>query len=155
MFINQDLENLLKALEEQRAKYWNISRFVAVLMWVLFDLKDAQRILEIGTSSGYSAIWLAKAVEARKGRVFTVESHQERFELASQNIQAAGLHSIITQIKGHAPEVLLQHEEIAVGNFDGVFLDATKMEYLDYLAEVSMLHWYVTFIYNILYSMLL
>ncbi len=106
----------------------------------------AENVLEIGTSVGYSALWLAKAVRKQKsemrnevrseavrnGRVFTVESHKERGDLAEENFR--GLEDVITLIRGHAPEVL--SDERLPEMFDLVFLDATKYEHSSYFEAI-------------------
>lgn len=123
----------LEALNE-RGEYWNVSRSIGVLLSTLVKILEAQTVLEIGTSTGYSGILFAEALSHTNGMLYTVESHAERFELARESFERAGLEAFVHQVKGHAPEVL---EEIAdTVLFDIAFFDATKMEYKQYLEAV-------------------
>lgn len=123
----------LEALNE-RGEYWNVSRSIGVLLSTLVKILKAQTVLEIGTSTGYSGVLFAEALSHTNGMLYTVESHAERFELARDSFERAGLDAFVHQVKGHAPEVL---EEIdAAVLFDIAFFDATKMEYQQYLEAV-------------------
>ena len=90
-------------------------------------------VLEIGTSNGYSGIWIAEALSHTGGRLYTVESHAERFQMASENFLEAGVAPWIVQVKGHAPEIFA---DFRYGPFDLIFVDATKLEYASYLEAV-------------------
>ncbi|MGL5830799.1 MAG: O-methyltransferase [Candidatus Altimarinota bacterium] len=135
----ENLENLLEEMEKQREQYWNIPREAAELIYFLGKVIKAEKILEIGTSSGYSGIWLANIVKPRDGKVYTVESHPGRFALAAENFEKAGVGELIVQVKGHAPQVLREVPEIMEGGFDLVFLDATKREHVAYFKEIAAL----------------
>lgn len=127
---------LLTKLEETSGNYWNVSREVAVLLYFHAISGNCRKILEIGTSNGYSGIWMAQALKQKgEGRLITVESHAGRFELARENFAEAGLDGYVSQIKGHAPEIF-PHPEISAGGFDLVFLDATKEEHSEFLKGV-------------------
>ncbi|PIR02951.1 MAG: hypothetical protein COV60_02945 [Candidatus Magasanikbacteria bacterium CG11_big_fil_rev_8_21_14_0_20_43_7] len=106
---------------------WHISRETADYICMLLRAYKPMRLLEIGTSTGYSAICLAEALGAWKGQLITVESNETRFHIAKTNIEASGLTNI-TQIRGHAPEILSD----IPGTFDCIFLDATKYEHTSY-----------------------
>jgi caffeoyl-CoA O-methyltransferase len=80
---------------------------------------QARRILELGTATGYSAIWLAAAAADWDGRVVTVEQDATRVQEARRNVQSAGLHERIEIVQGTAPAVL---QDIP-GPFDLVFVD--------------------------------
>lgn len=129
------VEKVLLALEEQgrHENFWNVPRSTAVLLHEMVMMSEAKNVLEIGTSNGYSGIFLADAARRVGGRLYTVESHNERFELAALNFTKAGVVDVITQVKGHAPEVLNELDGVL---FDMVFLDATKMEYTLYLEAI-------------------
>lgn len=108
---------------------WNISRETGIFLNTLARIKKPTRILEIGTSTGYSGIWLAEPLEKIQGKLLTIESHNERFATAAKHFLQAGLENVIQQIKGHAPEIFPEID----GNFDMMFFDATKEEHLSYL----------------------
>ena len=86
-----------------------------------------QRILEIGTFTGYSAICLAKGL-SEDGRLFTIEADDEITGVAGGYIRKSGLSDRITLITGDAREIIPDLDE----SFDLVYLDAEKNEYLDY-----------------------
>ena len=85
------------------------------------------RILEIGTFTGYSAICLAKGL-AENGKLITIELDDELESFAQKYFQKAGLHKQIIQLIGPAIEIIPSLNE----TFDLVFLDADKNEYVDY-----------------------
>jgi predicted O-methyltransferase YrrM len=135
---------------ESDKKYWNVPRGTAELLRALASRKDVRKILEIGTSNGYSGIFLAEALSHKKGILYTVESHRGRFDEARKNFRGAGLEKFVVQVYGHAPEVFWkgdEHGERAKNQtgrgelaeeygFDMVFMDATKMEYAQYLEDI-------------------
>ncbi|MBD3270509.1 methyltransferase, partial [Candidatus Peregrinibacteria bacterium] len=123
MFFESSLEELLKKLEEARNQFWNIDRSTALFMYSLIRASNFKNVLEIGTSNGYSGIWIAKALQITNGELVTVESNDIRYNLANENFIKANVNSLILQIKGHAPEVL---KSIESKQFDLIFVDATK-----------------------------
>jgi len=129
-------ENLLAELEAQASNYWNISRHTAEFLSILLDGLEAKRVLEIGTSNGYSGIWFASVLKKREGKLITIESHAERFKIATKNFERAGLSLNIKQVLGHAPEIFADEIEIQQGDFDFIFLDATKAEHIKYFDSV-------------------
>lgn len=136
---SEKVNRLLVDLEKSSGQFWNVPREVAQILYFLVRARLPKRILEIGTSNGYSSIWLAKGLAdnsgdfGAQGCLYTVESHQERFEMAANNFQLADLSLWIKQIKGHAPEVFVNDPEVALGDFDMYFFDATKKQHLDFL----------------------
>jgi predicted O-methyltransferase YrrM len=125
------IASVLTGLEELNGpgnRFWNVPRTTGVFLNAMVRSANAVRVLEIGTSNGYSAIWLAEALSHTGGCLYTVESHKERFAMAGENIKRAGLEKCVSQVFGHAPEILSS----IPGPFDFIFLDATKMEYQSY-----------------------
>jgi caffeoyl-CoA O-methyltransferase len=86
-----------------------------------------EKILEIGTFTGYSAICLAKGLKPG-GKLFTVELDDEMSEFSQSYFQKAGVSSKIIQLTGRAQDVVpeLDHE------FDLAFIDGDKREYTEY-----------------------
>jgi predicted O-methyltransferase YrrM len=127
------LETVIDELEvvvrETNNAFWNIPPATAALLQWLIKVHKPLRVLEIGTSNGYSALRMAQALSHTGGVLYTVESHAQRFEMAKANFEKAGVGEIVRQLKGHAPEILSSVE----GTFDMAFLDATKMEYQSYV----------------------
>src|SRR3954468_7021134 len=76
---------------DRLARWRNVEPETAELLGVLIRTKRARRVLEIGTSNGYSTIWLADAAAATGGTVLTVEIEPSRTALARENLARAGL----------------------------------------------------------------
>jgi len=97
------------------------------LLTLLSKMIRPERILEIGTFTGYSAICLAKGL-TRTGKLITIELDDELEDLAQKYFVKAGLQQEIIQLIGPALEIIRSLSE----TFDLVFLDADKREYVDY-----------------------
>jgi predicted O-methyltransferase YrrM len=89
-------------------------------------------VLEIGTSTGYSGIWIAEALSHTNGHLYTMESHKERFALGEESFKKSGLTPFITHILGHAPEKIPENI-----SFDLAFFDATKYEHISYFEKIK------------------
>ena len=104
----------------------NITRDTGEFLAVLVRATLARRVLEIGTSNGYSTLWLASAARAIGGAVTTVEQSEYKIGLASANFARSGLASSISQLHDDAGRVLAR---TAAGAFDLIFLDSERPEY--------------------------
>jgi caffeoyl-CoA O-methyltransferase len=102
-------------------------RFLEFLVYAT----GARRVLELGTYSGYSAISMAAALPA-EGRIDTCEVDEHHAELARRDNEEAGLSDRITVHLGPALETLARLE----GEFDFVFIDADKENYVHYYEAV-------------------
>jgi len=124
----------LETLDEMSRGTWhlNVTTREGRLMRQLTEAVGAKRVVEIGTSSGYSTLWYALAVRATGGHVVTHEIDPEKVKLARANFQKAGLDDVITIIEGDAHQTVAQHKE----PIDVVFLDADKAGYIDYLQKL-------------------
>jgi caffeoyl-CoA O-methyltransferase len=102
------------------------------LLRVLAASIGARHVVEIGTSVGYSALWLSLALSTTAGRLTTFDIDPDRLALAKQNFERAGVAPLITTVLGDA------HEEVKKlsGSIDLLFLDADKEGYLDYLEKL-------------------
>jgi len=112
--------------------YLNVTTREGRVLRQLTEAVGAKRVVEIGTSSGYSTIWLALGVRASGGHVFTHEIDPEKIKIAKENFKKAGVDDLITIIAGDAHETIKQHKE----PIDVVFLDAEKKGYVDYLQKL-------------------
>jgi len=127
----------LEKIPDRQERFWNVSPETGKFLNILTHSIGAKTVLEIGTSNGYSGILFAEALSHTGGKLYTVESHQERFDLAHDNFKESGVLQFVEQLFGHAPEVFETPEFQQRGLlFDLVFLDATKMEYSSYLDAV-------------------
>ncbi|MCT4600638.1 MAG: O-methyltransferase [Marinifilaceae bacterium] len=101
------------------------------LLTLLSKIKAPNRILEIGTFTGYSAICLAKGL-VRGGKLFTIDVNDELADFSNKYIKKAELDSSIEAIIGPALDIIPKLKE----KWDLVFIDADKREYLDYYNAV-------------------
>lgn len=132
------LDSVLKRIEaDNRAEdVWIVGPETGHLLHGLIRVVAPEAVLEIGTSVAYSTLWMASALEKNgKGKVWTVESHAERFELAQRNIEESGLGHRIAQVRGHAPEVLSDIKDLPA-RIEFAFFDATKQEHKSYFEAV-------------------
>ncbi|TQK04853.1 O-methyltransferase [Herbaspirillum sp. SJZ107] len=104
----------------------NITPDTGAFLALLVKATQARRILEIGTSNGYSTLWLADAAAAIGGAVTTVELSPEKIALARTNFARAGLAGRITQHEGDAGALLATLDD---AGFDLVFLDSQRSAY--------------------------
>jgi len=111
---------------ERARRTLNITRDTGKFLAVLVKATLARRVLEIGTSNGYSTLWLASAARAIGGSVTTVEFAEHKIELAVANFTRAGLTRYISIIHDDGGRVL---ERSADSAFDLVFLDSERPEY--------------------------
>lgn len=101
---------------------------------VLLRMKQPQRILEVGTAVGFSAILMSEYVP--KGcKITTIENYEKRIPIARENFRRAGKADQITLLEGDALEVMKTLEE----PYDFIFMDAAKGQYMAYLPEVMRL----------------
>ena len=104
----------------------NITRDTGEFLAVLVKAMAARRVLEIGTSNGYSTLWLAEAARTIGGAVTTVEQAEYKVGLARANFARAGLAAHVTLLNDDAGQVLRRSPD---GSFDLVFLDSERPEY--------------------------
>jgi predicted O-methyltransferase YrrM len=86
----------------------------------------ARRVLELGTSNGYSTLWLGDAVEATGGHVLTVEIDPARTAQARANLELAGLDAVVECRTQGAGQLLTEQPPDA---WEVVFLDAERPQY--------------------------
>ena len=146
--------DVLSGLEKTREDFWNLDNTSANLLSLLVKLKGSKNALEIGTSNGYSGIWLAQALKETGGKLTTIEFWDNRLDVAVENFKKAGVNDIVETRLGQAVMILEEmFQEIypqknvkeiddkafedATNSrseklFDFVFIDANKSEYIKY-----------------------
>lgn len=118
------------ARETERGKRLrNITPETGQMLAILVKAARARRVLEIGTSNGYSTIWLAWAAREIDGHVTTLERAADKAAMARANFARAHLADRVTLCEGVAMEVLAG----LAGPYDLIFLDADRPNYLAYL----------------------
>ncbi len=94
-------------------------------------VQKPQRILEVGTAVGFSAI-LMKTYNPADCRITTIENYEKRIPIARENFRRAGMEESIELVEGDAAQVLERLE----GPYDLIFMDAAKGQYLHFLPQV-------------------
>ena len=117
-----------QAHSDRLKRYRNIEPESAELLNVLIRAQQSKRILEIGTSTGYSTLWLAYAAQATSAKITTLEIDAERSELAHQNAVDFSLDRFVEFLVSDAQDYLRQTTE----KFDFILLDAERDAYCDY-----------------------
>lgn len=127
------LQSILQQLEETSEDFWNISHQTGNFISMLIKVMKAQNVLELGTSNGYSGLWIADALKSTGGHLTTIEFWEKRQCLARKYMAECGLSDYVTFKIGQAYDVIKNeiHEE-----FDLVFIDANKQEYLSFFEAV-------------------
>lgn len=122
-------QSVLKRLEKTAKQYTNIASENGQFLAILLRAIQAKNVLEVGTSNGYSTIWLATALRETGGKLVTLEFNPERAEMARTHIAEAELGDVVEIRVGDALDEIPK----CTGPFDLVFLDAEKGEYRRYL----------------------
>lgn len=99
---------------------------------VMLSIKRPTKILELGTAVGYSAILMSECID-QEGKIITIENYDKRIPIAKANIDRAGKKDVIQLLEGDALEIMPTLEE---NQFDFVFMDAAKAQYIHFLPEV-------------------
>jgi len=97
---------------------------VSRMLYVLARLTHARRILEIGTSIGYSTVSIANAIKGYDGKIFTIENDQQVAQQAMKNFERAGVTQNIEVKIGDAREIVPRIQE----QFDLIFQDVGDKE---------------------------
>ena len=132
-FPSQEVRKVLKELEESgRAhdaaeseharRMLNLEPETAELVSILARSSGARHALEIGTSNGYSTIWLAASIGRDGGRVISIDRRPEKHKMARENLSRAGLVEFVDLRCGDATELVAT----LPGPFDFVIFDADR-----------------------------
>jgi len=118
--------------ENQRKGMMNVPPDDGRMLRILTEALGAKHVVEIGTSNGYSALWICLGLQATGGKLTTHEYDAGRAALALKNFKRAGVDKMVTLVEGDA------HKEVVKlkGPIDIVFIDADKAGYTDYLKKL-------------------
>ncbi len=130
--IEPHVQTHLDWMRENQQDMWNVSPREGLYLYRLVVKHHLRRGLEIGTSNGYSGIWIASGMKATRGHLLTLEIDAGRADLARDNFHAARVERYVTLREGDARKLL----PTLSGPFDFVFIDASKSDYLTYLDMV-------------------
>lgn len=112
---------------------WNIPYADGKVLYDLILKNKYKKAVEIGTSTGLSAIWIAWALSKTGGKLITIEIDEGRHKKALANFKAAGLSGYIDARLADAHELV----EKLKGPFDFVFSDADKDWYKNYFMALA------------------
>ena len=124
LFMPEDaaLTQALKDCEEAGLDPIAVAPNQGKLLYILAQLNNSKRILEIGTLGGYSTIWMAKALP-EGGKVITLEIDQKCADIAQKNIERAGLQDKVEIRVGSALDIMKEMSAAGEAPFDFVFID--------------------------------
>jgi predicted O-methyltransferase YrrM len=111
----------------------NVEPDSAALLGLLVRATGARRLLELGTSNGYSTLWLADAVCSVGGQMVSVDVDRARSAQAAENLGRAGLRELVELRVQDAAEALRSSPGRA---WDMIFLDAERSHYAGYWPEL-------------------
>ena len=111
-----------------------ITKETGELLNIILRMKKAQKVLEIGMSTGYSTIWFADAIKENDGQIFTIEKNHKKIQRAKENFDKAGISEIININEGKAEDILdrFNKEKKYEKFFDFVLIDADKENVVKY-----------------------
>ncbi len=134
--ININLDSKVRRfMESHRGQWvdWNIPEVDGKVLYDLIVQNDYKKAVDIGTSTGHSAIWMAWALSKTGGKLITIEIHEGRYKEALANFKEAGLSEYIDARLADAHELVEKLE----GPFDFVFCDADKGWYKNYFVALA------------------
>ena len=99
---------------------------------LISKIKSPLHILEIGTYTGYGTLCLAEGL-ATNGKIFTIDKNEELINIQNKYFEESGNRDRIVQLTGNAIDILINLDE----NFDIIFIDADKENYIKYFEIVS------------------
>jgi predicted O-methyltransferase YrrM len=111
------------AEREHSKKMLNLEPATARLLHFILRSARRRKILEVGTSNGYSTLWIAAAVAPAGGEVISIDRSTDKHALARVNLEKAGLAHCVSLITGEAANTI---PDLA-GPFDAVFFDADRI----------------------------
>lgn len=133
-FVREDeiLRNIPIRAEKKKIPLIQVSPENGKFLFMLIKMIKAKSVLEIGTLTGYSTIWMARALD-QGGRIITLEVNSEHVAEARENFRLACLEDLITLIEGQA---IYSLEKLKNEKFDFVFIDADKENSINYYEKV-------------------
>jgi caffeoyl-CoA O-methyltransferase len=125
--------SVLDTMMKSGGTYLSVPESDGKALRLLTEAADAQTVVEIGTSTGYSGLWFCLALRSTGGHLTTFEIDHDRAQAARENFRKAGAEKIVTVVEGDA------HKEIGRlrAPIDVVFIDADKSGYVDYLKKLE------------------
>jgi predicted O-methyltransferase YrrM len=118
--------------KNQRAGSLSVPRDDGRLLRILTESINAKNVVEVGTSIGYSGLWICLGLQKTGGHLTTHEIDPKRVAQARENFKRAGLEKYVTIVEGDAHQTISNIK----ATIDMLFLDADKEGYIDYLNKL-------------------
>jgi predicted O-methyltransferase YrrM len=122
----------LGSIASNQETYLSVPAQDGMALRLLAETAGAKNIVEVGTSTGYSGLWLCLALRSTGGHLTTFEIDPGRAAMAAKHFKEAGVNQMVTIVQGDAHANLTKLK----GPVDLVFIDADKEGYLDYLNKL-------------------
>lgn len=113
-------------------EYWNISYELGEILEKLVLQNNPKNILEVGTSNGFSTLWMVKSLD-ENSNVYTIEVDEGRFLEAKDNFEECGVSDRIVQINKEVFDAIEELDKV----FDFVFLDGAHRKYYDIICKLE------------------
>jgi predicted O-methyltransferase YrrM len=120
-------------LREFRRTGLNTTPGDAMMLRILVQSVGAKRGVEVGSATGYGALQMGIGFERTGGHLYTIDIDPDMVRATRENLRRTGLDGTVSALEGDALEVLPTLE----GEFDFVFIDAVKRDYLKYLKAIE------------------
>jgi len=134
--VENDFDKRVKSFLEENQNNWRDMNVPLSDGRILYDIivkNHYTKAVEIGTSTGHSAIWIAWALSKTGGKLITIEIDKRRYLEAQANFKRAGVSDYIDVRLADAHELVPALE----GNYDFVFSDADKYWYKNYFMAMD------------------
>jgi caffeoyl-CoA O-methyltransferase len=112
--------------------YQNVPVSDGRMLRLLTEAAGAKNVVELGTSTGLSGLWLCLALQKTGGKLTTFEYDAGRAAIARRHFKEAGVDQIVTIVEGDAHQTIVRLKE----PIDVLFIDADKEGYADYLNKL-------------------
>jgi predicted O-methyltransferase YrrM len=122
-------------LQSGRQEQWhNITPDSGRFLYQMVRSSAARRILEVGTSNGFSTLWLALAARPLQGLVTSLDISAARQQHALSNLQSVGVESLVAL---RCADAGIWLQELEASPLDFLFLDADRSRYLDWWTSIQ------------------
>lgn len=134
--LEQGNTGILDVIEQEAIKDYVpiVRKEMQTFLKMILELKQPERILEVGTAVGFSAILMAE-YDPKPCKITTIENYEKRIPIARENFKRARKEEQIELLEGDATEVLKTLQE----PYDMIFMDAAKGQYLNFLPDIMRL----------------